>query len=283
MLPIFVILGVGLLYLASRPSAAPAQGTAPPRALPAGSPPTKSQCEAAFASLPAPVQAKVKEWQAAGGAANLKMAASYLELGASSAVEPIKTNMLLVASCLRTEAAAAPTDFSTVDCATALAGITKMNPTYAPVLAKKDPAELKVLSNQLKLWLPSVTDPTLRANLQRGIECVDGLVVAAPPVDAGGGKDCLTDDKGMVIPNTGLSNLLVMSPKLAEMYADMAMKRETARMRSLAKGLRTNCQSKAAAEVEAAADALDTAPVTLAPGLTGDGSPGIGGLGGLGI
>lgn len=283
MLPIFVILGVGLLYLASRSSTASAPSDGKPRALPPAATPTKSQCEAAFASLPAPVQAKVKEWQAAGGAANLKMAASYLELGAPSAVEPIKTNMLLVASCLRTEASAAPTDFSTVDCATALAGIGKMNPTYAPVLAKKDPAELKALSNQLKLWLPAVTDPTLRANLQRGIECVDGLVAAAPPVDAGGGKDCLTDDKGMVISDTGLSNLLVMSPKLAEMYADMTMKRETARMRSLAKGLRTNCQSKAAAEVEAAADALDTAPVTLAPGLTGDGSPGIGGLGGLGI
>ena len=272
LLPI-LLLGGGLIYLATRPSAgAPADGK--PRTAPAAGSPTEAQCESAYNALPADAKAKVKGWVdadiASGGTSNIKMAASYLELAASAATEPAKSNMLLLARCLRGKAAAdakpstsmpSPADVSGADCATVLAAIGKMNPTYGPVIASKDPAQLKALAAQLAMWLPAVSDPTVRANVEKGIKCLNDLAASGGSGGSGGSGsgggssgDCLTDDDGNVIADGGLANLLAHSPKLATAFAGITG--DATKLANLAQLLKNSCQGKAADEVDGMAKSL---------------------------
>lgn len=267
LLPI-LLLGGGLIYLATRPgTGAPAD--VKPRTAPAAGSPTEAQCEGAYNALPADAKAKVKGWVdadlASGGTSNIKMAASYLELAASTAAEPAKSNMLLLARCLRGKAAAdgpkpatgTPPSMSGADCATVLAAIAKMNPTYGPVIASKDPAQLKALAAQLAMWLPAVSDPTVRANVEKGIKCLNDLAASGGSsggAGSSGSGDCLTDDDGNVIADGGLANLLAHSPKLATAFAGITG--DATKLANLAQLLKNSCQGKAADEVDGMAKSL---------------------------
>lgn len=267
LLPI-LLLGGGLVYLATRSTTAtPSDGK---RAVPPGAAgsPTEAQCEAAYAALPPDVQSKVKGWVDAdlgtGGTSNIKMAASYLEIGANTAAEPVKSNMLLLARCLRGKAAGsgkpapAASDLGAADCATILAAIAKMNPTYGPVIASKDPTQLKALASQLAMWLPAVSDPAVRSNVEKGIKCLNDLAGSSGSGSGSGSGsdsgDCLTDDDGNVIADGGLANLLAHSPKLAAAFATITS--DATKLKNLAQLLKNSCQGKAADEVDGMAKSL---------------------------
>lgn len=261
-----LLIGGGLAYLMSRDSSPSAPGGKPPRNLPpsTGNP----TCDAAAKALPADVIAKVNAWLDADKAigptasANTEMAASFLELLASKSVEPTKSNAATLAACLRARAkdakkpvgASGVPDLSSADCSVVLEAIAKMSPTYGPAIASKDPTQLKALADQLSLWLPTIADPTIRANVQRGIKCLNDLA-ASKEIGAGKGtpstSDCLTDDAGNVLPDVGLAGLLAISPKLAASYATNAT--NATWLKNFATMLRNSCQTKAADEVDATA------------------------------
>jgi hypothetical protein len=272
-----------------KPSPAPSPGKkSEPTSSGGGSPltPSAAACKDTFSKLPPDVVSKVNAWRAAGGAANLRMAASFLELTAKSAPAPLNATLNVAAACLRAEAEGAdvgpygkagpggmPTDLS-IDAAICKASLDALRKSpgwewTGAIIDGGSSKQIEGIAKSVESALPMVTNAPTKAAMQQMVVCLRALAKAKASAGGGGGgtdvkspptgdwySKCLKDSSGNVIPDLGLPNLLALSPSIAAQYAASSVSAK--KLRVLAAQLREGCQDQAANLVELEANGLET-------------------------
>jgi hypothetical protein len=240
-----------------------------------------SECDAALSKLPPEVKSKVDGWRNSGGAANLEMAAHYLDLmkGLSPEVGAAATK---VAQCLRAEAAVSkgagapvaipgigipgvggvPTD---AECITILTQLKTLYAGKAPglgeILANGDATQLEALAKFLENPVPPISDPTMAALFKKAAVCVRIMVAqkkaAAPGVAVV--KGCLKNPTtGEDMPDMGLAAVSgAFASTIGTTVSTATITKDAPALRTLAKQLRENCQGKAADELNLLANSID--------------------------
>ncbi len=278
--PVLLALGAVGLYVASQ-SKSSASADSGKRVTPGATgplTPSADACTSAFKALPPDVLAKVNDWRKTGGAANLRMAASFLELSAKSAPAPLNASMATAAACLRSEAEGSGAGSTTVPagvgmdatlCKASLDALRKSPGWEAAgsVIDNGNSTELEALASSVEFIIPTVPDAATKAAMQQMVVCLRAMAKAkaASPGGTGAGmpkpsadtSKCLKDASGAVIPDLGLPNLLAVAPSIQTRYFTNAG--NPVGLRALASELRAACQDQAATAIELEANALETA------------------------